>query len=74
MIIQSKDLPTLAQYTKVHYRGDVCNQPGDGYIKKVHPADRWGGPYYTVRLYDGRSMGKKSPQSFFGRLPTFELR
>ena len=74
MIVSHADMPAVPLYTKVHYRGDVCNQPGDGYVKKVHPEDRWGGPYYTVRLYDGRTIGKQSPAQFFMHPPRFTFR
>jgi len=49
--------------TRIHYTGDVANNPGEGRVTGVVPCD-WYGFKITVTLDDGRVCRGLTPSSF----------
>ena len=55
-------LPSLGQ--KVRYKGDMANQPGEGRVTAINPADRFSGKTVDIRLDDGRTANGLTPSAF----------
>lgn len=49
---------------RIEYTGDACNASGRGVVVETFPSDRWGGPYATIVLEDGRELVKKDARHF----------
>lgn len=54
----------LKEGQKIAFTGDAENIPGEGYIVRVRPPDRWQAVSYDVMLYDGREFLGVTPMSF----------
>ena len=52
--------------TGVYYTGDVANQPGNGTVTAIRPANQWAAESMDITLDDGREMRAIQISNFSG--------
>jgi hypothetical protein len=58
--------PVYPVGTGVHYTGDVANQPGNGTVTAIRPANEWAAESMDITLEDGRQMRAIQMSNFSG--------